>query len=803
MAPVKKLFRTVLSRFASKLVILFSMVSTMFFFSNVIYAHTPHDDIFSVAISPEYKNDRTVLIITRGMALRSTDGGKDWHRIVNGLDNHFVPFSIDISDTNKKVMFMATLGDGLYKSEDEGASWFPIGSELESGVLDLVAVSPNNSDTVFVRDAAGRMFRSLDGGISWTGITPDDVKISAFTFVSETRSEIVIGDISGTVYLSNNAGDTWNKLQSTDRDTAITAIAARRLNDSGTHIFVGTAIGEVLKLTDGGAVFERLFQGNTDQTVTDIAFSPDYPQDGSVFAVLWDDGILYSGDRGKTWVIRTDGLTRHNQSKKQGRPAFGSILVSSNYVRDRTLFLAGYDGLFRSTDSGKKWSQIETLSPVILTGLGISPNFAEDKTVAVTSYLWGAYLSNDNGASWHPVNSGVGDYNRTEGLTRLFNIVFSPGFGSDRVLFSSTWYRILKSDNSGRRWKQTVPVDSKSWRRTHHAMILVPSPTFDKDSVVYIGTHRGQLFKSRDRGESFSLLHEFETGISSLVLSPNFSSDSEIFAGVNGDIYKSVDGGYIWSRKAFDLCSRSPAGTIIRQFSAKLPGRLGNEMKKWGGQIEKENRLIGGVKLVISPNYASDHMIFAGTSVGLFSSSDGGEIWTPIGDSVFGPHAFIEGIGISPDYGKDRTLLISVRGKGLFKSTDGGWSFSSIGRHLIEKNHLLSNPPYFPIPNSAPIMFSPTYAMDQIIFGYSYTSLFRSSNGGQTWEQVFTVSPSIKDRVFAAYIRPGVEKAKHLFRRKTVLILAIYIAIVGGVILFIVERRSTKKKIIKGHGNSA
>ena len=39
------------------------------------WAHTPHDDIFQVDISPTYNQDKTVFIIVRGNLLKSEDGG--------------------------------------------------------------------------------------------------------------------------------------------------------------------------------------------------------------------------------------------------------------------------------------------------------------------------------------------------------------------------------------------------------------------------------------------------------------------------------------------------------------------------------------------------------------------------------------------------------------------------------------------------------------------------------------------------------------------------------------------------------
>jgi photosystem II stability/assembly factor-like uncharacterized protein len=766
---------------------------------NTADAHTPHDDIYSVAVSPDYNNDNTLLVLTRGAVLKSIDAGKSWYRVVIGLDNRCIPFSIDISATDKKVMYLSTLGDGLYKSEDGGESWALLRDGPDSKKLDLVAVSPYTSDTLFVRDASGRLFGSMDGAASWTEVTPGNSRISAFGFISGAHDEILIGDISGSVHFSDDTGNSWRTLWHSEKNTVVTALAARSSGGFDRQILIGTSNGEVLKSFDGGSTFTTIFKGETDQPVTSVAFSPRYSEDQRVFAVFWDDGIMCSPDDGNTWEQCGEGLTRNRQSKKLGRPSFTSLLASSFYGEDRTLFMAGYNGLFRSTDYGKQWTSVNTLSSTLILGLGVSPNYLHDKTVAITSYLWGAYLTEDAGASWQSINSGVGDYVRKEGLTRLFNIVFSPRFESDGVLFSSTWYRILKSNNVGQHWRQIVPVDSDWWRGTHHGMVITLSPNYNKDGVVYVGTHRGQLLRSQDGGERFALLHEFNTEISALVMPPNYASDGEVFVGVSGGIYKSTDGGSTWLKTADDLCPAISTGTTIKRFADVLSGRLGSETKKWGTQVETEERRACGVRLAISPAYDVDHTTFAGSAGGLFSSSDGGESWTRVSDPMIGRKSFVEGVVLSPNYADDRTLLVSVRGKGLYKSVDGGQSFTAIGQSLLAANHQIANPPCFPIPNSSPLIFSPSYAGDNTIFGYAESSLFRSQNGGETWQRVFSPTPSFSDRAYVYYRyykRSVVRNIKRLLGNLKLLIGVSFLGAAG--FTFVAVRRKLKVRGVPG-----
>ena len=67
------------------------------------------------------------------------------------------------------------------------------------------------------------------------------------------------------------------------------------------------------------------------------------------------------------------------------RPDFGELEVSPAFGSDETLFLAGYDGLFVTTDGCRSWRQIETLTPRAITGLGISPDFRVDGSLGVAT----------------------------------------------------------------------------------------------------------------------------------------------------------------------------------------------------------------------------------------------------------------------------------------------------------------------------------------------------------------------------------------------------------------------------------
>ena len=101
--------------------------------------------------------------------VKTTDGGATWTPSNARLGSRNV-MALAVDPTTRQVVYTGT-DDGLYRSDDAGASWrrlpFPGGNAL------AVAVSPSDPQVVLaiagVRRGEGRVYRSEDGGTTWGG----------------------------------------------------------------------------------------------------------------------------------------------------------------------------------------------------------------------------------------------------------------------------------------------------------------------------------------------------------------------------------------------------------------------------------------------------------------------------------------------------------------------------------------------------------------------------------------------------------------------------------------------------------
>ena len=670
-------------------------------------AHSPHDVVIDVELSPNYAQDQTAYALLDGYLpiwgnlFQSKDGGDSWTRIEKGLDNQHQLFSLAVSSKSKKTIFLSTLGDGIYKSQDEGASWNKVNQGLETLSIDLVAIAPNSTDAVFAAGTESGLYKTENGGKKWMQIMTGQ-KIKAIAFTPKQSNRVIVGDDRGNLYSSTDRGKNWQQLATLKNSGAVQTIAISPNYQSDHTVWVGTEKKGIWETVDGGVTFTIVYNNISDDSIMSLAVSPNYDLDSTILASTWHDGIFRSSDGGKSWKKQSRGLKKHSQADTTlyKNPHFSDLKISPTFGRDRTLLLAGFDGVFKSTNGGRSWQDVNIgKGATSIRNIVISPNYQDDSTVALSTIYQGVYLSRDGGANWTPINHGLG-YDRLlkqNLIAETGNLFFSPDYSSDNTLLASSWGSLAKTTNGGKFWhKFWVP---KPLRRDSY---MVVSPNFASDRTVYLVTLPGKILKSTDGGKKFILAGDLGAQaafIPSLVISPNFASDRTLYVGnFAGGVYKSVDAGSTWQP-------------------------INN------GLIAQDNY----AKLAISPNYQADRTVFAGTSKGLFITEDGGTSWRKLLSTAYGGDSYIETIAISPNYQsdeasprlRDRTFLVSVRGQGLFRTVDGGETFTQIGDYWTGE-----------------IKFSPTYKSDRTIYGSSGAELYKSTDGGDTWQTMTIPQPN-------------------------------------------------------------
>ncbi|MUL36977.1 WD40/YVTN/BNR-like repeat-containing protein [Gloeocapsopsis dulcis] len=675
-------------------ILILTILSPTVFLSNnyAVLAHAPHDVVTDLEISPTYDQDQTLFSIVRGNLLRSTNGGSTWKRIVNGLDNRGNLSSLAISSHSKQFLFLSSNRDGIYKSQNGGSSWFKVNNGLGNLSIGLLAMSADNNQVVFAAGTKNHLYRTINGGESWQQVRSDASKIT--TISAFPNKYVLTGNDQGIVYLSTDGGNVWSRSFQFSNSGGITAIAVSPNFSFDRTFFVGTQTGGIFRTTNGGNSFLAVSNGVTDKSIRSLVISPNYRTDSTIFASTWNEAIFQSNNRGNTWTKYSQGLTKVPQADTYQEPHFSDLKISKSFAKDKTMFLGGFDGVFKSINSGVIWKPLDTLSTKLIMSVALSPASNNDSTLAICTYLGGIYKTTNKGITWTAINKGFSS------KFRHSNIVFSPNYRSDNIIFiSGGTNQISKSIDKGNSW-DIFKLNNVSNVTTLPTLIAI-SPRFASDRTIYVGTRQnGGIFRSTNGAVSSSLVLPSKSPIQSLVISPDFPVDKTLYASFGKGVLKTVDEGKTWQ----------PAGNSFAIFESN-------------------------VKLAISPNYKVDKTVFVGTNKGLFKTTNGGSNWVKLVGKTYGDDGYVETIAVSPSYQNDRTIIISVKGRGLFKSVNSGTTFVQIAKELINNNHSFSTMNEFP-QVSVPIQFSPSYAIDNTIYGTSAEELFQSADGGNTWKLV-------------------------------------------------------------------
>jgi hypothetical protein len=141
------------------------------------------------------------------------------------------------------------------------SSWTPIGPapvpngqtatvvSPVSGRVTSVAIHPTNIDVVYVGTAQSGVYRTLNGGQTWTPIldSAQTLAIGAITIDPVTPSTIFVGTGEGNLGLDNLEGVGVYRIKNADTATPIIeGPFDSRTNGGGGHAFVGTSINKII-----------------------------------------------------------------------------------------------------------------------------------------------------------------------------------------------------------------------------------------------------------------------------------------------------------------------------------------------------------------------------------------------------------------------------------------------------------------------------------------------------------------------------------------------------------------------------
>lgn len=626
---------------------------------------------------------------TGGGVWRTTNAGISWENLTDEDFRAGSVGAVTVAPSDPNVIYVGmgsacprgnvSIGDGMYRSTDAGASWQHIGLE-RSGSISRVRVHPD------------------DPNVLWVG---------------------VLGQIFGSnpergVYRSTDGGDTWQQVLSISDDAGIADLeldpfnprvlyaAAWRVERKPWTLIDGSDEGGLFRSTDGGDTWERLEDGLPTGVLGRIGVSASPARRGRLWTIITAadgrGGIFRSEDHGDSWKKVSDEpelLTRGwYYSHIHADPADPNTVWGSN-VR-----------FFRSVDGGANWERVPTPHGDN-HDIWINP---ERPHIIVQANDGGANVSVDGGRSWSTQNN--------QPTAEFYRVTVDNQFP----------YRIYgaQQDNStisvpSRPMAELTPTEhwhSVAGAESGHIAVHPEQP-----HLVYSGNYLGRIDRYDHRSgisRNMILYPEMQDGTAPRDLRYRFQwnapilisrHDPDVVYHTSNYVHRTRDGGWTWETISPDLTTDDD----------EKQGMPGGPVQHDHTGVEVYNTVFA---LAESPLRTGE--IWAGSDDGrIHVSRDNGGAWIDVTPAAMPADGTVNSIDVSR-HDRDRIYLAAYRYRMndytpyIFRTEDGGASWTTVTSGLPE-NHFVR------VVREDP-------GADGLLFAGTEFGLYASFDRGDSWQ---------------------------------------------------------------------
>ena len=591
-----------------------------------IFDDQPTGSIGDVAVAP---SDPNIVYVASGEGIqrpdlsvgdgiyRSSDAGKTWTHLGLAEGQQMGGLAVDPHDPNR--VFVAVLGHpygpnverGVYRSTDGGKTWEKVLYKDENTGAVQVSIDPVNPQIVYADLWAGRqgpwengawdgpnsgLFKSTDGGTTWrqltAGLPAPAQGLSRIGFCiapsdpSRLYATVAAGPSNGGIYRSDDAGESWKKLNSDQRFWGRGDDFAEVKADPKNKDIVYTADVVVWKSTDGGMSWNAFKGAPGGDDYHRLWINPDHPE---IMLVACDQGAIVTVNGGHTfssWYnqptaqfyhVVTDNAYPYNVYG--GQQESGSIGIASR----------GNDGEI----TFREWHPVGVEEYGYVAPDPLDPNIIYGGKITRYDKRTGQVQN----IAPEAVQSGQYRFLRTA------PVLFSP---TDPHTLYFAGNVLFKTNNGGHSWQVISPdLSRESWsvppsvgiyntdavtKMARRGVIYTVAPSPADPLTIWAGTDDGLVHVTRDGGKTWK--NVTPPGIADWtkisLIEAGHSDAGTAYAAVNGiriddmhpHIYKTHNGGVSWT--AIDAGLPDGPINVIRE-DPKRKGLLlaGSERNVW------------------------------------------------------------------------------------------------------------------------------------------------------------------------------------------------------------------------------
>ncbi len=682
------------------------------------------DPATTLELMEELRTLRAQRGVMRDAALWESMGPTTWLSTSYNPGNGRVNV-VALDPNDPSIIYAGMPSSGLWRSNDNAATWTPLFTDLPSMGVSGIVVHPGSSDTIFIATGDGDgadtfsagVLRSSDGGSTWetTGLnwTITQSRTTRALRMDPADPRVMYCAASNGLFRTQDGSDTWEQqLSGSFRDVEFMPGNSNVVYACTDRFYRSTA--DTVPFSPAGII--GLPPSNEVGRMA-IAVTPADPQVVYVLCSKVEDsgflGLYRSNDAGQSFVTCSTSPNLFDYStdgSEEGGQAWYDMALAVDPQNPNVVYVGGIN-VWKSTDGGTTWmiqSHWVFPSTIGYTHADIHSLDIIDGRLFCGSD-GGLFVSDNGAASWTDLSAGldITQFYRMGGSELLPNLVMAGAqdngtftfehdqwthvYGADGMeaavdranptirYASSQNGGLIRSNDGGIIWNSMVSnIDEPgSW---------VTPFVLDPEMPTRIIAGFNNLWVTEDRGDNWYPTTDWSTNqkVRCIAFAP--SDANVIYAARNDLVQRCVDGGWTWESIRPGLPNQAPTSIAVDHedplhvwitFSGTAASQKVYESTNGGDTWTNRSAGLPNVPVnTVVTQPGSPNGVYIGTDIGVFYRDDHNTDWQVYGTGM--PNVVISELEVNMATAK---LRAATYGRGIWQADLYQSPFAGIAQH--------------------------------------------------------------------------------------------------------------------------